>query len=46
MKSLSLKSYNQKLEDKTAGQIQFGCNRKEGGAVITETDLQFTIISL
>ena len=36
--------YNKKLEDKTSSQIKFG--RTEEGAVFTETDLQFTIISL
>ena len=36
--------YNKKLEDKTSSQIKFG--RTEEGAVFTETDLLFTIISL
>ena len=35
---LSLKSLNQWLEDKTAIQIYFGCSRREGGPVTTETD--------
>ena len=43
---MSLKSYNQKIEYKTANQIQFGCSRKEEDAVINETDLQFTMINL
>ena len=35
---VSLKSYIQQLEDKTANQINFGCSRREGGPVTTETD--------
>ena len=37
-----MKSYNQKLEDKTVNEINFRCSRKEGGPVITKTDLKFT----
>ena len=35
---VSLKSYIQQLEDKTANQINFGCSRREGGPVTIETD--------
>ena len=43
---MSLKSLNQKLEDKTDSQNKFGHIKMNEGAVMTETDLQFTIISL
>ena len=43
---MSLKLYNKKLEDKIASQIKFGYSGTDKGAVIAETDLQFTIISL
>ena len=42
---MALKSYNQKLEYETANEIDFGCSKKEGVPVITDTDLQFTKIS-
>ena len=34
------------IGDKTANQINFICSRKDGGPVITETDLEFAKTSL
>ena len=39
-------SYNQKLEDRTANENNFGCSRKKGDTVSTDTDLQLRKISL
>ena len=39
---MSLKTYNQWLEDKTAEQNFFSCSRKQVGPVNTDTDQQFT----
>ena len=36
--------YKKYLEDKTSNQIIHGCSRKEGHAVTTEIDLEFTKI--
>ena len=43
---MALESNDQKLEDKTAKKVNFGCSRKEEVPVITEIDVQFTKINL
>ena len=39
---MSLNSINQKLEDKTANDINFSLSRKQMGSLKSETDKQFT----
>ena len=44
---MALKTYNQKLFDKAANEINLCCSgMKEFNPVLTETNLQFTKISL
>ena len=43
---VALRSYNQQLEDETANQINFDCDRIEGCPVFADTDLQFTNIGV
>ena len=38
MKTTPSKSLKQKIEDKTTKQVNCGCNRREGGPVISEND--------
>ena len=40
---MSLNSINQKLEDKTANDINFSLSRKQMGSLKSETDKQFTM---
>ena len=41
MKTCRIEVIRPKIEDKTANQITLGCTSKDGGTVITETDLEF-----
>ena len=34
------------IEDEMANQVIFGCKRKDGGPVLTKTDLEFKKLSL
>ena len=45
MKTRRFEVIKPKIEDKTANPINFGCSRKFGGPVITESDFEFAKIS-